>query len=71
MKHKISRRDYSYQCAEGCCDEAGLEWYVNEEFVHRSPCEESGWLAVFAHLGIQVELVHQNNEGEDIWCLEL
>ena len=51
MKHKISKKYYDYQCGDGCCDECGFEWYVNGEFVHRSPCEDNGWLAVLQKLG--------------------
>jgi hypothetical protein len=37
--------------------------------VHRSPCEDNGWMVVLAHLGIEVELTGQNEEGEDTWSL--
>lgn len=69
MKHKISKRQYTYVCGDGCCDEEGSEWYVNGELVHRSPCEDNGWLAVLEHLGIEVEVVGENEEGEEIWSL--
>lgn len=69
MKHKIVQKDYSYECGDGCCSEWGKEWYVDGEFVHRSPCEDNGWLAVLAHLGIEVELIGQNENGEDTWSL--
>lgn len=69
MKHKIAKRQYTYACGDGCCDEEGSEWYVNGEFVHRSPCEDNGWLAVLEHLGLEVEVVGENEEGEEIWSL--
>ena len=57
------------ECGDGCCTEFGSEWYVDGEFVHRSPCEDNGWMVVLAHLGIEVELTGQNEEGEDTWSL--
>ena len=69
MKHKITKKDYICECGDGCCTEFGSEWYVNGEFVHRSPCEDSGWMAVLTHLGIEVELTSQNEEGEETWSL--
>jgi hypothetical protein len=69
MKHKIVRKDYIHECGDGCCTEFGSEWYVDGGFVHRSPCEDNGWIAVLAHLGIEVELAGQNEEGEDTWSL--
>jgi hypothetical protein len=69
MKHKIIKRYYTYSCGDGCCDEYGQEWYVNGELVHRSPCEDNGWMAVLEHLGIEVDIVGQNEQGEDTWSL--
>ena len=69
MKHKIVKKEYIYECGDGCCSELGTEWYVNGEYVHRGPCEDNGWMAVLAHLGIEVELVGQDTQGEDIWSL--
>ena len=69
MKHKITKKEYIYECGDGCCSEIGSEWSVDGEFVHRSSCEDSGWLAVLHHLGIQVELVGQDDQGEEIWSL--
>lgn len=69
MKHKISKREYYYQCGGGCCDESGYEWYVNGEFVHASPCEDNGWLAVLEKLGIDVQIVGLDKDGEKIWEL--
>jgi hypothetical protein len=42
---------------------------VNGELVHRSPCEDNGWMAVLEHLGIEVDIVGQNEQGEDTWSL--
>ena len=69
MKYKIAKRYYTHSCGDGCCDEEGSEWYVNGEFVHRSPCEDNGWLAVLEHLGLEIEVVGENEEGEEIWSL--
>ena len=52
MKHKIGIKSYSYECGDGCCSEYGHEYYVDGKFVHSSPCEDSGWLAVLSALGI-------------------
>jgi hypothetical protein len=69
MKHKIGVKTYSYECGDGCCDEYGKEWYVDGVCVHRSPCEDNGWLAVLNHLGIDVELVGLDENQEEIWTL--
>ena len=69
MKHKIVKKDYYYDCGDGCCTEMGIEWYVNGEFVHRSSCEDNGWLAVLQQLGIEVELTGQDDQGEETWTL--
>lgn len=69
MKHKIVKKDYYYDCGEGCCTEMGIEWYVDGEFVHRSSCEDNGWLAVLQRLGIEVELTGQDDQGEETWTL--
>jgi hypothetical protein len=67
MKHKIGIKPYSYECGDGCCTEFGHEYYVNGEFVHRSPCEDSGWLAVLTALGIQAEIVNLSwEDGEEV-----
>ena len=69
MKHKIVKKDYYYDCGDGCCTEIGTEWYVDGEFVHRSPCEDNGWLSVLQQLGIEVELTGQDDQGEETWTL--
>lgn len=69
MKHKIVRKEYYDECGDGCCTEYGAEWFVDGESIHRSPCEDNGWLAVLNHLGIQAELIGQNESGEDTWSL--
>lgn len=69
MKYKIIKKDYIHECGDGCCTEFGYEWYVNGEFVLRGPCEDSGWLAVLHHLGIEVELEGHNQNNEEIWSL--
>jgi hypothetical protein len=67
MKHKIGIKSYSYECGDGCCVEFGYEYYVDGEFVHRSPCEDSGWLAVLSALGIQAEIVNlSSDDGEEV-----
>lgn len=68
-KIKISKRYYDYTCGDGCCDECGYEWYVDGEFVHRSPCEDNGVLAVLTHLGIDAEMVFLDNDGEEVCSL--
>jgi hypothetical protein len=69
MKHKISKKYYDCQCGDSCCDECGFEWYLDGEFVHRSPCEDNGWLAVLQKLGIDATLVGLDEDGEEIWEL--
>lgn len=69
MKHKIAVKDYVWECGDGCCSELGKEWYVDGKYILRSPCEDSGWMAVLAHLGIEAELVGLDSEGEEEWSL--
>lgn len=68
-KVKIVKQDFYYECGDGCCSEERITWYVDGEVVHGSSCEDSGWLAVLKHLGIEASLIGRNNEGEDIWEL--
>jgi hypothetical protein len=68
-KNKIGIKNYEYECGDGCCSEQGTEWYVNGEFVHRSPCDHNGWLAVLTHLKIDAEIVGLDETGEEIWTL--
>ena len=68
MKHKIGIKPYSYECGDGCCTEYGHEYYVDGTFVHRSPCEDSGWLAVLTALGIKAEIVNLSWEGGEEVC---
>ena len=65
-RHKISVKPYSYECVDGCCSEWGHEYYVDGEFVHRSPCEHSAWLAVLTALGIQAEIVDLDDDGQEV-----
>jgi hypothetical protein len=69
MQHKIQVKNYEYECGEGCCSEWGKEWYVDGEFVHRSPCEDNGWMAVLKKLGIDAKLVGLDEQGEEAWEL--
>lgn len=69
MKTKITKRNYIYECGDGCCSELGYEWYVNGEFVHRSPCEDNGMLAVLNHLGIDAEMSFEDEDGEETCSL--
>lgn len=69
MKIKIVKRYYSHECGDGCCSEYGTEWYVNDKLIHSSPCGDSGWLAILNHLGIDAQLLGQDENGEDIWEL--
>ena len=66
MKHKIGIKPYSYECGDGCCTEFGNEYYVDGEFVHRSPCDDNGWIAVLTTLGIQAEIVNLDEDGEEV-----
>ena len=67
MKHKISIKPYNYECGDGCCTEFGNEYYVDGKFVHRSPCDENGWLAVLTALAIQAEIVNLDiDTGEEV-----
>ena len=67
MKYKIGIKPYSYECGDGCCSEFGNEYYVNGEYVHRSPSDDDGWLAVLSALGIKAEIVNLSFEdGEEV-----
>jgi len=67
---KITKKYYTYECGDDCCCyEDGYEWSVDGEFVHRSSCEDSGWLAVLKHLGLNVELSGVDEKDEEIWSL--
>lgn len=68
-KIKITIQDYDYECGDGCFDEAGKEWYVDGKFVHRSPCENNGLIAVLAHLGFDATLTGVDKDGEEVWEL--
>jgi hypothetical protein len=70
MKHKIGIKSYSYECGDGCCSECGNEYYVNGEFIHRSSCDEDGWLAVLTALGIQAEIVGLTEDNEELWGID-
>lgn len=65
---KVIQRDYSWECGDGCCDESGKEWYINDSnnCIHRSPCEDNGWLAVLAELGFNMEIEWQDTEGGQV-----
>jgi hypothetical protein len=69
MLLKISKKYYTYTCGDGCCDEEGYEWYINDEFVYRGSCEDNGWLAVLTKLGHDVKIVGVDKTGEEIWEL--
>jgi hypothetical protein len=69
MKRKIVKKDYYYECGDGCCTEFGFEWYIDGEFVYRGPSEDNGLMAILAHLNIEAELVGQDDEGEETWSL--
>jgi hypothetical protein len=67
MKHKIAIKPYTYECGDGCCSVFGNEYYVDEEFVHRGPCDDEGWLAVLTALDIQAEIVNLDiDTGEEV-----
>lgn len=70
MKHKIGIKPYSYECGDGCCSEFGYEYYLNGEFVARTPCEDSGWLAVLTALGIKAEIVNLNSDNEEVCSID-
>lgn len=70
-KIKITRQSYDYECGDGCCTEFGYKWYVDGKGVHSSPCEDSGWLSVLKHLGIEAELVGEDEDGEENWSLNI
>lgn len=63
---KIVKQDYHYECGDRCCSDYQFTWYVDGEIVYSSYCEDSGWLAVLKHLGIEASLVVRNNDGEDV-----
>ena len=69
MKHKIAYKFYSYECGDGCCTETGYDWYVDGEFIIRSPSEDAGWMAVIRKLGIDATLVGLDENEEEIWEL--
>ena len=68
-KVKIVKQDYIWECGEKCCSEQGYEWTVDGEYIHRSPCEDNGWLAVLNHLGIEAALEGRGIDGEEIYSL--
>ena len=53
----ISKKRYENQCSDGCCDESGFEWKVDGKFIHQSPCEDSGWIAILNSFGIEASVV--------------
>ena len=67
--HTISKKRYEYKCEDGCCDLSGFEWKVDGKFVHKSPCEDSGWMAVLNSLGIKTRLSGLNEDNEELWEL--
>lgn len=67
--HKIAMKHYSYECGDGCCSEFGYDYYVDGKLVHSSPCEDNAWLAILAELGIKAEIVHLDEEGDEISSL--
>ena len=69
MKHKIVVQDYYQECGDGCCVEYGHLWFVDGNHIHSSPCQDSGWLAVLNHLGIEAEVIGKNEIGEEVWSL--
>lgn len=70
MKHKITKKWYQEECNDDCCCyESGYEWTVDGEFVHKSPCEDNGLLAVLNHLGIEAEIVFLDEDGEETCSL--
>jgi hypothetical protein len=69
VKHKIAYKFYSYECGDGCCTETGYDWYVDGEFIIRSPSEDAGWMAVIRKLGIDATLVGLDENDEEIWEL--
>ena len=70
-KIKITKLSYDWECGDGCCTEYGYKWYVDGVEVHRSPCEDSGWLSILKHLGIDAELVGLDENNEETWKLNI
>jgi hypothetical protein len=69
QKHKITVKDYEWECGEGCCTEMGREFYIDGVMVFRGSCEEHGWMTVLEKLGIDAELEGLNERGELVWKL--
>ena len=70
-KNKITKQSYIDECGDGCCTEFGYKWKVNGEEVHTSPCEDSGWLKVLEHFGINAELIGVDEDDEESWNLNV
>lgn len=67
---KITKKYYTKECDDDCrCFEDGYEWYVNGEYIYRSPCEDTGWMEVLKHLGFSVTLVGTDDKNEEVWEL--
>jgi hypothetical protein len=71
MKHKITKREYHYQCGEKCCDEFGTEWTLNGISVYSGPQYEEAFLNILKELGIQAEIVDLDfKTGEEVCALD-
>jgi hypothetical protein len=66
MKHKITKRDYHYECGDGCCDEWGTTWTLNGKQVYQGPQNDEALLNILAELGIEAEIVGLTHDtGEE------
>lgn len=64
FKNVVTKRRYDYTCADGCCSEAGYEWYVNGKEIHSSPCEDNALLAILKYFGIDAQIDFCDEDGD-------
>jgi hypothetical protein len=67
-KHKITKREYYYECGDHCCSWCGETWTLNGEEIFDGPdaSTENILIRVLDKLGIQVEIATLDPEtGEE------
>ena len=47
---KITLKDYHWQCGDGCCDEYGVELYVDENLIDTFADESAAYHFVLTNL---------------------
>ena len=58
MKHKITKREYYYECGDRCCSWHGETWTLDGEEIFDGPdaSTENILIRVLDKLGIEVEI---------------